>query len=185
VINTHWRAEEYSRAFPEAKYREVETRVRHESPEVLETAGALKTRGPAPRRPILVYNGDIFCTLPWSRRCARIAMRERSYPGSQVIRRTAPGHFRLKPAGVCSTLAAEFIRPANLLFFFSGIYLNREPGSSCARIPAAVKISVVPIFCEIDSCRRETRPLEFVIDEGAWFDLGTREQILAVHRHLG
>jgi mannose-1-phosphate guanylyltransferase len=51
------------------------------------------------------------------------------------------------------------------------------------RIPAAKRISVIPIFC--DMIREKARLGGIVIDDGHWFDLGTREQYLAAHRQLG
>ena len=50
------------------------------------------------------------------------------------------------------------------------------------RIPPATKISVVPIFC--DMIRTGAKLGGIVIDEGNWWDLGTREQYLAVHRWI-
>jgi NDP-sugar pyrophosphorylase family protein len=45
-----------------------------------------------------------------------------------------------------------------------------------------MRISVVPIFC--DMIRERAKLGGVVIDDGYWFDLGTREQYLAVHRFL-
>jgi NDP-sugar pyrophosphorylase family protein len=65
-------------------------------------------------------------------------------------------------------------------FLFTGIYLvNPE---FLARIPAGQKLSVIPIFLEMI---RTGAPLGgIVIDDGHWWDLGSREQYLAVHRHF-
>ena len=63
-------------------------------------------------------------------------------------------------------------------FLFTGIYLvNRE---FIDRVPAATKISVVPIFC--DMIRAGAKLGGIVIDRGHWWDLGNRESYLAVHR---
>ena len=63
-------------------------------------------------------------------------------------------------------------------FLFTGIYLvNPE---FLRRIPAATKISVVPIFCEM--LREHATLGGIVIDDGHWWDLGTRDQYLGVHR---
>jgi NDP-sugar pyrophosphorylase family protein len=65
-------------------------------------------------------------------------------------------------------------------FLFSGIYLvNAE---FIARIPAATKISVIPIFCEM--IRAHAKLGGVIIDEGRWRDLGNREHYLVVHQEL-
>ena len=63
---------------------------------------------------------------------------------------------------------------------FTGIYIVQP--EFLRRIPAATKISVVPIFCEM--IRAGAKLGGIVIDEGNWWDLGTREQYLAVHRWM-
>ncbi len=65
-------------------------------------------------------------------------------------------------------------------FLFTGIYLI-EP-AFLARIPAGEKISVIPLF--LDMIRGGAKLGGVVIDDGNWWDLGTREQYLAVHKHL-
>jgi NDP-sugar pyrophosphorylase family protein len=65
-------------------------------------------------------------------------------------------------------------------FLFSGIYI--VSADFIARIPPATKISVVPIFC--DMIREGAKLGGVVIDEGHWWDLGSREHYLGVHRDL-
>jgi len=73
-----------------------------------------------------------------------------------------------------------FSLSADPRFLFTGIYLvNSE---FIARIPAATKLSVVPIFCEM--IRAGAKLGGVVIDEGHWWDLGNREHYLAVHGAL-
>jgi NDP-sugar pyrophosphorylase family protein len=63
---------------------------------------------------------------------------------------------------------------------FTGIYLvNPE---FLARIPAATKLSVIPVFLEM--IRQGAKLGGVIIDDGHWWDLGTREQYLAVHDAL-
>ena len=181
VINTHWRADEYAREFPDSAYRGFELIFRHETPEVLETAGGIKNAEDLLRGgPFWVYNGDILCTLPLESalRAHRDARNEvtlvlRSSGGplqvsfDEQTRRILDLGRRLRPE----------VEPR---FLFTGIYLV-EP-EFLSRIPPG-KVSVVPIFCEM--IRAGARLGGVVVDEGTWFDLGTREQILAVHHHLG
>ena len=65
-------------------------------------------------------------------------------------------------------------------FLFTGICLMNP--EFLARIPADTVISVVPIFCEM--IRTGAKLGGVVIDDGGWWDLGTREEYLAVHRAL-
>jgi NDP-sugar pyrophosphorylase family protein len=181
VINTHWRAEEYTRAFPEAKYRGVELVFRHEKPEVLETAGGIKNAEDLlGGGPFWVYNGDILCTLPLE--AAMRAHRDARNEVTLVIR-SFGGPLQVtfdEASGRVLDLGRRLAASSEPRFLFSGIYLI-EP-EFFSRIPSG-KISVVPIFCEM--IRAGARLGGVVIDDGAWFDLGTREQILAVHHHLG
>ena len=65
-------------------------------------------------------------------------------------------------------------------FLFTGIYLvNPE---FLARIPAATKMSVIPVFLEM--IQQGAKLGGVIIDDGHWWDLGTREQYLAVHTAL-
>ena len=65
-------------------------------------------------------------------------------------------------------------------FLFTGIYIVQP--EFLRRIPRATKISVIPIFC--DMIRAGAKLGGIIIDEGHWWDLGTREQYLAVHRWI-
>jgi NDP-sugar pyrophosphorylase family protein len=63
-------------------------------------------------------------------------------------------------------------------FLFTGIYLV-EP-AFLQRIPKGVKLGVVSVF--LDMIRAGAKLGGVVVDAGDWWDLGTREQILAVHK---
>lgn len=49
-------------------------------------------------------------------------------------------------------------------------------------IPESGPVSLIPVFLEV--IRRSGRIGGIVLDQGSWFDLGTREAYLAVHREL-
>jgi NDP-sugar pyrophosphorylase family protein len=65
-------------------------------------------------------------------------------------------------------------------FLFTGIYIVSP--ALLQRIPPATKISVVPIFC--DMIRAGAKLGGVVIDDGEWWDLGSRDQYLDVHSAL-
>lgn len=63
---------------------------------------------------------------------------------------------------------------------FTGIYVV-EP-EFLLRIPARTKISVIPLFLEM--IKEGARLGGVVMDEGSWWDLGTREKYLDAHAAL-
>ena len=182
VVNTHWQAHAYQAAFPSAEWAGCPLFFSHESPEVLETAGGMKQAETllAPHGPFWVYNGDILADFPleraWAVHCAAqnevtLVLRSKNGP-LQVSFAAGSGRIvdlgrRLQPE-----LAPEFL--------FTGVYLV-EP-EFLRRIPAGVKLGVVPVF--LDMIREGARLGGVVIDDGGWWDLGTREQIFAVHQAL-
>ena len=180
VVNTHWRAEVYGTAFPGGTHDGAPIAFRHEAPEVLETAGGIKNAEDLlGSGPFWVYNGDILSTLPLAP-----ALRAHLESGNEVtlVLRSHGGPLQVacdKSGGV--TDIGKLVDPAAApRFLFTGIYLvNPE---FFARIPPATKISVIPIFC--DMIRTGARLGGVVIDEGHWWDLGTREHYLDVHRAL-
>ncbi len=181
VVNTHWRAEAYDTAFPDATYRGAPIAFHHESPKVLETAGGIKNAEDLLQDgPFWVYNGDILGTLP-----LEAALRAHFDRGNEVtlVLRSKDGPLQIscdEASGRIFDIGRRLDPASEPRFLFTGIYLvNSE---FLARIPPAKVISVVPIFC--DMIRAGAKLGGVVIDEGEWWDLGTREQYLAVHRAL-
>jgi len=181
VVNTHHRFEAYADAFPDGSYRNVPVEFRHEHPVVLETAGGIKNVEDLLRdQPFIVYNGDILTDLP-----IEPAIRAHFDRGDEVtmILRSKDGPLQV----ACDVESGRIIDIGKRLhaesaadFLFTGVYLiNPE---FFARIPPATKISVIPIFLEM--IKAGARIGGIVIDDGHWWDLGTREQYLAVHTHL-
>ena len=183
VVNTHHCPEAYSAAFPGHKYRNCPIRFRHE-PDLLETAGGLRNvaelLGDAP---FVVYNGDILCDLPLGR--ALQAHREQQNEVTLVLRSSGgPLQVACEPASgqvldIGQRLEKNEGRRVECpRFLFSGIYVV-EP-RFLERIPPATKLSVIPVFMELI---RESKLGGVVIDEGRWWDLGTRNSYLDVHKH--
>jgi mannose-1-phosphate guanylyltransferase len=179
VVNTHWQAQAYVEAFPSGKWDGSPLAFSHESPEVLETAGGLKhaQRLLPSDEPVWVYNGDILSTLPLGE-----AWEAHRRAGNEVtlVLRSKDGPLQVSfdaPSGRIRDLGCRLEpgRPAEYLF--TGIYVV-EP-AFLERIPAGAKLSVVPVF--LDMIREGARLGGVVVDGGEWWDLGTREQVLAVH----
>jgi len=181
VVNTHWFAERYAEFFPEAKWRGCPITFVHESPEVLETAGGIwNARVHLSDGPFVVYNGDILSDVPLApalqRHCDRgnevtLVLRTRGENRNVAVDETSGRVLDLR-----RTLRPE-IEPRHL---FSGIYFV-EP-EFISRIPADRRLSVVPVFHEM--IRSGAKLGGIVLDDGAWWDLGTRGEYLAVHTAL-
>lgn len=181
VINTHWRAEAYPKTFPSSEYRGASLSFREETPEVLETAGGIwNVRDLLGDTPFIVYNGDILSDLPLAP-----AIRAHFDHGHEVtmILRSSGGPLQVAfdaATGRVTDIGNRVDATAGPRFLFSGIYLVSP--QFIQRIPAATKISVVPIFCEM--IRAGAKLGGIVIDEGHWWDLGSREHYLDVHRDM-
>ena len=182
VVNTHWRAERYAEFFPEEYHGGAQLRFRHETPEVLETAGGIwNARDLLGDDPFIVFNGDILTTLP-----LEPAIAAHFASGSEVtmVLRSTGGPLQVAfdaASGRVTDLGGRVDAAAGPRFLFTGIYLVSP--EFIRRIPPGEKISVVPIFCAM--IRAGVRVGGIVIDEGRWWDLGDRESYLAVHRELG
>ncbi|HEX5177398.1 MAG TPA: sugar phosphate nucleotidyltransferase [Chthoniobacteraceae bacterium] len=182
IVNTHWRADAYAAAFPDATYRGFPIEFRREAPEILETAGGIKNvEDLLLGETFIVYNGDILTDLPLS-----AAMNAHFAAQNEVtmVLRSKDGPLQVAFDQATQRIAdiSNRIDPhSRSAFLFTGIYLI-DP-AFFQRIPPKTKISVIPIFLEM--IRTGARLGGIVIDEGHWWDLGTREQYLAVHAFLG
>ncbi|MGB8166370.1 MAG: sugar phosphate nucleotidyltransferase [Chthoniobacteraceae bacterium] len=179
VVNTHWRADRYAEFFPEGKYRAAPLHFRHETPEIMETAGGIwNARDLLDDEPFIVFNGDILTTLPLESAIA--AHLERGNEVTMVLRSTGgPLQVAFDAAsGRVTDIGGRVDAAAGPRFLFTGIYLVSP--EFIRRIPPAEKISVVPIFCAM--IREGARLRGIVLDAGSWWDLGNREAYLAVHR---
>jgi mannose-1-phosphate guanylyltransferase len=182
IVNTHWRAEAYGEAFPQPVYDGLPIEFRHEWPEVLETAGGIKNvEDLLGDRPFWVYNGDILSTLPLA---PAIKAHNDSGNEATLVLRSKDGPLQISfdqgnrhVVDIGGRLGSS-LEPR---YLFTGIYLLNP--AFLARIPAATKLSVIQVFC--DMIRSGDRLGGVVIDDGEWFDLGTRDQYLAVHESLG
>lgn len=165
-------------AFPDSEYRGVPLLFRHEE-ELLETAGGIKNvEDLIGSEPFIVYNGDILSDLPFEK---ALSEHQRSRNEVTLVLRSGvePRQITWNPKGPVVDIGGR-LGATGERFLFTGIYIV-EP-AFFRRIPPATKLSVVPIFLEMI---RDAAGLGgVVIDEGKWWDLGTREKYLEVHRHF-
>jgi NDP-sugar pyrophosphorylase family protein len=177
VVNTHHCHEAYEAAFPERTYQGARLTFVYE-PVLLETAGGIKNverhfEGKA----FPVYNGDILTNVPLEK-----ALAHHHASGNEVtmVLRShgEPLHVTLD-GGRVTDIAGRLGVPGRR-YLFTGIYVV-EP-AFLRRIPAQTKISVIPLFMEM--IKQEAKLGAVVLDEGDWWDLGTREKYLEVHEAL-
>ena len=178
VINTHHCHEAYGRAFPGAVYRETPLIFEHE-PLLLETAGGIKNvERHLGGQPFVVYNGDVLTNVPLQK-----ALDHHAASGNEVtlVLRSygGPLHIALD-AGRVVDIAGRLGVEAPQRLLFTGIYIV-EP-RFLERIPPRTKLSVIPLFMQM--IKEGGKLGGVVLDEGEWWDLGTRESYLEAHRAL-
>ena len=177
VVNTHHCHEAYKAAFPEGAYGGARLIFEHE-PVLLETAGGIKNvERHLGGEPFLVHNGDVLTNLP-----LRKVIEHHRAAGNEVTMvlrsQGEPLHVSLD-AGRVVDIAGRLGAPG-ARYLFTGIYVV-EP-AFLRRIAPRTKISVIPLF--MGMIKEGGKLGGVVLDEGDWWDLGTREKYLDVHREL-
>jgi mannose-1-phosphate guanylyltransferase len=175
VINTHHLAAQFDVVFASGEYRGRPVKLVFE-PDLLETGGGIKNAEAwIGREPFLVYSGDIFTDLDLD---ALVAAHFRD--GNDVT-------MTLRDTGFSSgvTLADGRVVDirgrygaegalhdfANVSVWNAGIY---------ERIPEVRKVSFVPVIS--DWIGEGGRIGGVLLNERRWFNVGSREEYLAVHR---
>lgn len=179
-VNTHHQPQCFDETFPEKSYRGRPVKFRHE-PVLLETAGGIANVADLlGAEPFLVYNADILSDLPLAPLLDEHARAEnvvtlalRSGAGPQHI---AFDRETRKIVDIRDMLATG--RPSELVF--TGIY---GAGPEFQRwLEPGLKRSVIPVFLEM--IRQGAKLGGVIIDEGHWWDVGTRAAYLQLHRDL-
>ena len=181
IVNTHHRPEAYGTLLGEkngrSEYRDCEVVFRHE-PELLDTGGGIgNIRDLVADTPFLVHNGDVLADLPLHRlleahhasgNIATLGLR--SFGG--------PCQVQCDPArGRVTDIRGSLGGRTEPAFLFTGIYVLSP--EIFAHMPSERIFSIVPIF--LDLIRRGASAGGVVLDEGLWFDLGTRASYLTAH----
>ena len=186
VVNTHHRAEEYGKMFPDGKWEGREVFFRHE-PVLLDTGGGLtNARDLFPEgETIALYNGDILCDAPLEPLAAAHA---RAGADATLLLRSSGGLRNV----VCAVDGggAEYLEgpvldlrdlrgAAGPRFQFAGIALLGPRFLDFLPPPGGI-FSLIPEFTRAIDAGLKIHGV--VIDEGVWSDLGTPEALLAAHR---
>lgn len=182
VVNTHHRPEAYERILGasenQAIYRGAPVVLRHE-PVLLDTGGGIKnvedllTGGS-----FLVHNGDVLADLPLQRLVDEHTSRGniatlglRSFGG--------PLHVQFDPQrGQITDIRGAIGGHHEPSYLFTGIYVLSP--DIFPLLPKGEVCSIVPTF--LDLIRTGGKIGGVVLDEGLWFDLGTRQSYLEAHR---
>ncbi|MBA2430976.1 MAG: NTP transferase domain-containing protein [Chthoniobacterales bacterium] len=180
VVNTHHQPQRFPETFPENTYRGVPLHFRHE-PVLLETAGGIANVADLlGKEPFLVYNGDILTDLPLAP-----LLEEHARAGNIVTLalRSGPGPQHIsfdRESGRIADIRNMLGKGLPEEFVFTGIYAV-EPEFLDWLEPGA-KRSVIPAFLEM--IRRDAKLGGVLIDDGAWWDVGTRAAYMQLHRDL-
>jgi mannose-1-phosphate guanylyltransferase len=179
-INTHHLPERFAEVFPDAIYRGRQLNFHHE-PVLLETAGGIANiADELSDRPLLVYNGDILSDLPVKPliethardgNLVTLALRSGGGPAHVALDGT-----RRRVVDIRDLLGTK----ARAEFVFTGIYL--VSAEFVRRLERGVKRSVIAYFLE--AIRKGDQIGGAVIDEGNWWDVGTAQAYLDLHRNL-
>ena len=182
VVNTHHRPEAYERILGarenQAVYRDAPVTFRHE-PVLLDTGGGIKnvedllTGGH-----FLVHNGDVLADLPLQRLVDEHVSRGnvatlglRSFGGPLHVQFDAQ-------SGRMTDIRGMIGGRSEPSYLFTGIYVLSP--EIFRFLPAGEVHSIVPTF--LDLARGAGKVGGVVLDEGLWFDLGTRESYREAHQ---
>ncbi len=173
IVNTHHRPEVYREKFPERSWRGVPIRFRHE-PVLLDTAGGLKNIEDLLKEDgaILCYNGDVITDLPLDR-----LLKTHGHKRPEVtlaLRSSGPLlNVNIDDDGTVCDLRHTLGKPGTQSCLFAGIYAVE---TSFLRHLEAGKIEsvVMPFLRRIGEEPGAVRGA--VIDEGAWYDIGSPEE---------
>jgi len=181
VVNTHHLPQAYAESFPDGRYLSAPIAFRHEAPVRLETAGGIaNVRDLLADEPFFVYNGDILTTLP-----LQPLIQEHQERGNLVtlaLRSMGPAqHIAFDPAtGRVTDIRNKLGTGNDGTHLFTGIYLC-DPAFHDWLTPGKVE-SVIPIFLKM--IQQGGKLGAVVLDEGDWWDLGSRAAYLEAHQML-
>ena len=174
IINTHRLHDAFERAFPDHRYRDLPVKLMNE-PVLLDTGGGIKNVEPLlGQTPFITYSGDVLTDLP-----LQPLVDEHFAYGNDVT-------LALRQTKLGSSVALQDRRVVDIAkrygiagnYDFANIAVWNP--SIFGRIPANQKISFVPVLT--DWIPDGARIGGVVINDGHWFNLGSRAEYLEVHR---
>jgi mannose-1-phosphate guanylyltransferase len=176
VINTHRLPELFQNFFAEREYAGFPITLIHE-PDLLETGGGIKNaESYFGSEPFLTYSGDILTDVK-----LQPLIDEHSRRGNDVT-------LALRHTGLASAVALRDHRVVDISnrygvegnFDFANIAVWNP--SIFERIPPHKKISFIPIIA--DWINQGGKIGGIALDDGNWFNIGSRKEYLDVHRMI-
>jgi mannose-1-phosphate guanylyltransferase len=176
IVNTHHLAPQFKGLFAEGLYCGRSVQLIHE-PVLLETGGGIKN---AERwigeNPFIVYSGDILTDLNLEPLI------------EEHLRRENDATLALRNTGLAAglTLSADGYvveiknTPGQAGYDFANISVWSP--AVFRKIPSGKKISFIPVL--VDWIRNKGRVGGVVLDDGSWFNIGSRGEYLSVHRTI-
>jgi len=173
IVNTHHCADKYCEAFPEGNWQGIPIIFRHE-PVLLDTAGGIKNIEDliTEEERIIVYNGDIIANMPIAPLLAKhFALKTEV---TIALRSTGPLlNVNIDPDGYVCDMRHILNNPSVKSCLFAGIYIV-ETKFLGRLIPGRVESIVGPLVEMIKENLHSVGGA--VIDDGYWYDLGSREE---------
>ena len=176
VINTHRCPELFRNFFSRNEYAGCSVTLVHE-PDLLETGGGIKNAEPnLGTEPFVTYSGDILTDVD-----LRPLIAEHFRRGNDVT-------LALRETGLASDVALRDHRIVDIAnrygivgnFDFANIAVWNS--TVFQRIPPHKKISFIPIIA--DWISQDGKIGGLVMNDGIWFNIGSRREYLDVHRMI-
>ncbi|MGI8819499.1 MAG: nucleotidyltransferase family protein [Chthoniobacterales bacterium] len=179
-VNTHHQPQRFAESFPANSYRDRPLLFRHE-PVLLETAGGIANAGDwLGDEPFLVYNADILSDLPLA---PLLEAHARSGNIVTLALRSSAGPLHIsfdRARGKITDIRNLLGKGQPEEFVFTGIYAVQP--EFLGWIERGVKRSVIPAFLKL--IRQGAKLGGAILDEGEWWDVGTRAAYMQLHRDL-
>ncbi|HEX4631862.1 MAG TPA: NDP-sugar synthase [Chthoniobacterales bacterium] len=176
VVNTHHRAEAFRDFFSGENYRGHPVRLVHE-PEILGTGGGIKNVESFLKDELFIsYSGDLLTDIDLPR-----LIDEHFRAGNEVT-------IAVRETGFGKDVALEGNRVVDMTnryghagqYDFAGVCIWTP--AIFERIPPGRHISYIPILA--DWVGQGGKIGGVVVDDGKWFNIGSRREYLAVHRSV-
>jgi NDP-sugar pyrophosphorylase family protein len=175
-INTHRLPEKFTEAFPDNRYSGIDLTFVHE-PVLLETGGGIKNiEAQLGNDPFITYSGDVLTDV-----VLEPLIDEHFKRGNDVtlaLRETPLGSDIAFRDGRVVDISNRYGFPGQFDFANIAVW-NR---SVFERLPPAKKISFIPILGEWISQGGKIGGV--VLEQGSWFNLGSRAEYFDVHRTI-
>lgn len=174
IINTHHLPEWFDTIFPDRVYRGREVQLLHE-PELLGTGGGIKNAEALLRKgPFIVYSGDLLCDLDIASLCAEHLAQKNDV--TLALRDTGLASGVSLDGGRITDIGGRLGKPGQYDFANISIW---NP-AMLDQIPPEVPSSFVPPL--VEHIRRGGRVGGLPLNDGAWFNIGSRSEYLKVHQ---